>query len=233
MALHREVRGEFTWELADKLVDMVVDNKQQLHCHTLVWPFHIPDWVEHGNFDNETLIEIMTSHIETTAGRYKGKCYKWDVVNEGQFICVPVPAPSTERLTDTRTALNPDGTHRDSIFYRTIGEAYIPIAFRAAAKADPNAQLWYNDFDLEFGSKVGGCQEHRQTAAVLRHQNRRRTGLQAHMSSEPTRAQPDITPSKEVLVKSLRGLTSLNVDVAYSGAGHARQRQRDGNRREK
>jgi endo-1,4-beta-xylanase len=40
------------------------------------------------------------------------------------------------------TALNENGTYRSSVWYDTIGEAFIPIAFRFAAKYDKHAKLF-------------------------------------------------------------------------------------------
>ena len=58
---------------------------------------------------------VMTQHINTIVGRYKGRVNGWDVVNE---------------------ALNEDGTLRESIFLKTMGEGYLQKAFELAAAAD-------------------------------------------------------------------------------------------------
>ena len=78
-------RGNFTFAGADAVVDVARSNGQQIHCHNLVWHSQLAPWVEAGNFDNATLIQIMTDHIEALAGRYKDVCTRWDVVNEGKF----------------------------------------------------------------------------------------------------------------------------------------------------
>ena len=55
-------------------------------------------------------------------------------------------------------ALNEDGTYRSSPFYDTIGEAFIPIAFKFAKKYSPKSELFYNDYNLEYnGNKTLGA----------------------------------------------------------------------------
>lgn len=76
-------RGNYTFADADAIVEYAEENDQHLRCHTLVWHSQLPSWVSDGGFNNETLIEIMADHIHTVAGRYKGQCKHWDVVNEG------------------------------------------------------------------------------------------------------------------------------------------------------
>ncbi|MCK9159990.1 MAG: endo-1,4-beta-xylanase, partial [Bacteroidaceae bacterium] len=64
---------------------------------------------------------------ETIVGRYKGRIKGWDVVNE---------------------AFNDDGTYRQSKFYQILGEEFIPLAFQYAHEADPDAELYYNDYSM-------------------------------------------------------------------------------------
>jgi endo-1,4-beta-xylanase len=80
----------------------------------------------------------MHEHIRTVVGRYKGRIAGWDVVNE---------------------ALNEDGTLRQSRWMQIIGEDYIAKAFQFAHEADPAAELYYNDFDLEIPTKRQGAIE--------------------------------------------------------------------------
>ena len=123
-------RGSFSYGNADKIVAQAQANGQILRCHALIWHSQVPSWVTNGGFNNATLISIMKNHIANVVGHYKGKCYAWDVVNE---------------------ALNEDGSYRssDSVWGSTIGPAFIPMAFAAAAAADPAAKLYYNDYNCD------------------------------------------------------------------------------------
>ncbi|EEY22493.1 endo-1,4-beta-xylanase C [Verticillium alfalfae VaMs.102] len=75
-------RGAFEWADADRHVNWAVEHGKDLRCHALVWHSQLAPWVSEGGFDNATLIQIMEDHINGVAGRYKGKCTHWDVVNE-------------------------------------------------------------------------------------------------------------------------------------------------------
>ncbi|KAJ4213190.1 NAD(P)H-dependent D-xylose reductase (XR) [Fusarium solani] len=188
-------RGEFTFSSADQHANFAVNNNKELRCHTLVWHSQLAPWVEAGNFDNQTLVKIMEDHINTVAGRYRGKCTHWDVVNE---------------------ALNEDGSYRQTVWYKTIGEAYIPMAFRLAAKADPNAKLWYNDYNLEYNNaKTAGAA---RIVKLIQSYGVKidGVGLQGHLVVEPTPTQPTITPSRETLEGALRKFTDLGVFVEYT-----------------
>ncbi|PNH45696.1 hypothetical protein VD0004_g2230 [Verticillium dahliae] len=136
------------------------------------------------------MISILETHIRNVVTHFKGACYAWDVVNE---------------------ALNEDGTYRttDSVWYRTIGVDYIPLAFKATRAADPNAKLYYNDYNGDRpGRKATGAQNLirmvRDAGAPIDGM-----GLQGHMTTG------QIGPLA-TLTDNLRAFANLNVDVAYT-----------------
>ncbi len=121
----------FTFDAQDRYVAFGVDRGMAVIGHTLVWHSQTSPWVwagaDGGLADRATMLERMQTHIATVVGRYKGQIRGWDVVNE---------------------ALNEDGTLRDSPWRRGIGDDYIAKAFEFAHAADPNAELYYNDYNL-------------------------------------------------------------------------------------
>ncbi|KAF2737807.1 endo-1,4-beta-xylanase precursor [Polyplosphaeria fusca] len=187
-------RGQFSYGGGDQVANFATQNGKQLRCHTLVWHSQLPGWVSQIN-NNATLIQVMTTHIQSLMSRWKGKCTHWDVVNE---------------------ALNEDGTYRNSVFSRVIGDAFIPIAFRIAAQADPAAKLYYNDYNLEYGEA-----KHKGALRIVKLVQSYGlkidgVGLQAHLTTESTGTQKTPTPSTAVLTQVLKDYTDLNVDVAYT-----------------
>lgn len=102
------------------------------------------------------------------------------------------------------------------MWYKTIGEAYIPLAFRFAAKADPKAKLWYNDYNLEFNNAKTLAAA--RLIKLIRSYGARidGVGLQGHLVVEPTPTQSNITPSRKTLEKALRRFTGQGALVEYT-----------------
>ena len=130
---------QYRWEPADSFVAFCEKNRMAAIGHCLVWHSQVPQWVFRdvsGNaLTRDALLARMKDHIMTVVGRYKGRIKGWDVVNE---------------------ALNEDGTLRDSQWLRIIGEGseekkydHIENAFRWAHEADPDVELYYNDYNLD------------------------------------------------------------------------------------
>jgi len=132
--------GEFDWTAADALVDFAERNDMQVAGHVLVWHQQTPAWVFEGAdgapASREQLLSRMREHIEAVVSRYKGRVRYWEVVNE---------------------ALNEDGSLRRSPWLEGIGEDYIEKAFEFAHRADPEAILYYNDYNLYKPTKRAGA----------------------------------------------------------------------------
>ncbi|KAL5389798.1 hypothetical protein DPSP01_002288 [Paraphaeosphaeria sporulosa] len=183
-------RGTFNYANGDVIANLAAKNGQYLRCHTLVWYNQLPSWVTNGGFDNATLISILKNHITNEVTHYKGKCLHWDVVNE---------------------ALNEDGTYRTNVFYNTIGPAYIPIAFAAAAAADPSAKLYYNDYNIEAaGAKSTGAQN---IVKLVKAYGAKidGVGMQAHLIVGSTGSE-----SVSAWTTNMNAFTALGVDVAIT-----------------
>jgi endo-1,4-beta-xylanase len=130
----------YNFEPADRFVEFGLKNNMFIVGHTLVWHHQTPPWVFEDDAKNpltrEALLARMKDHIFTVMGRYKGKVNGYDVVNE---------------------ALEKDGSLRKSKWQSIIGDDYIAKAFEYAHEADPDAELYYNDFDIDKPDKLGGC----------------------------------------------------------------------------
>src|SRR5208337_3071195 len=125
---------------ADRYVEFGEKNGMFIVGHNLVWHQQTPGWVFESSkgkpASRSVLLQRMHDHIQTVVGRYKGRVKGWDVVNE---------------------ALNEDGTLRQSPWFKIIGEDYIAKAFGFAHEADPAAELYYNEYNLENEAKRNGA----------------------------------------------------------------------------
>ena len=131
---HAEIHPQedvWDFDLADKFVEYGEKNNMWITGHCLVWHSQCAPWMfvdENGNdVSPEVLKQRMKDHIATLVGRYKGRIKGWDVVNE----CIVE-----------------DGSYRNSGYYRILGEEFIPWAFECAHEADPDCELYLNDYGM-------------------------------------------------------------------------------------
>jgi endo-1,4-beta-xylanase len=124
--------NEYYWKDADSIAAFARRNGMKLRGHTLCWHSQAPAWIfvdEAGKtVSREVLLSRLKSHIQTVVSRYRGMVYAWDVVNEA------VSDKKEEYL-------------RPSPWLKIIGEDYIAKAFEYAHEADPDALLFYNDYN--------------------------------------------------------------------------------------
>ncbi|MDR1348477.1 MAG: endo-1,4-beta-xylanase [Prevotellaceae bacterium] len=179
--------GKFFFDEADEYVAFGEANNMWITGHCLVWHSQAPQWFfidENGNdVSREMLIERMRSHITTVVSRYRGRIKGWDVVNE---------------------AIMDDGSWRQSKFYRIIGEDFIPLAFQFAHEADPEAELYYNDYSTAIEAK---CQGIVGLVKSIQEKGLRidAVGMQGHLNMD--------SPTVEEFEKSLLAFSSLGVKV--------------------
>ncbi|WP_017472988.1 endo-1,4-beta-xylanase [Amphibacillus jilinensis] len=122
----------YDFKEADQFLAFAENHHMQMRGHTLVWHNQTPDWFFHDHSGQQLsrleLLNRMEAHIHAVVTRYKGRIYAWDVVNEA--------------ISDEGNVL-----YRQSKWLEIIGDDFIDYAFRFAHEADPDALLFYNDYN--------------------------------------------------------------------------------------
>lgn len=188
----RPIEQTFRFEGADRIAAFARAHDLGLRGHTLAWYGAMPGWTDAiaSRLEAE---RILTTHIETVVSRYRGLIVSWDVVNE------PIP--------DRPSGL---GDLRPFVWSRTLGADYIPIAFRAAAAADPAAALVLNEYDVEYaGARFAARREALLAIArslVDRGVPIHAVGLQAHLFANRAF-------DRDGFQKFLEAISGLGLDV--------------------
>jgi len=201
--------NEYFWADADSIVAFAKRNHLKLRGHTLCWHNQTPGWLfkdPSGKLvTREILLKRLKDHINTVVSRYKGSIYAWDVVNEA--------------ISDQN-----DEWLRNSLWYQVCGEEYIAKAFQYAHEADPDALLFYNDYN-EISpvkrEKICKLVKRLKDAGVPIHG----IGLQAHWAvNEPTRDQLDSTIQRFAELGLKIQVTELDISV-YPKEHQAREKK--------
>jgi endo-1,4-beta-xylanase len=131
----RPTRERCNFEPGDRLVAFAQQHQMKVRGHCLAWSEYNPRWLEKGDFTPGQMSELLREHITRVMRHYRGQVFAWDVVNE-IFLA--------------------DGSVESSVWYdqpgigmKGKGTAYVEQAFRWARAADPDALLFYNDYDTE------------------------------------------------------------------------------------
>jgi endo-1,4-beta-xylanase len=137
--------GQYDFTTADTMVNFALANGIKVRGHTLVWHQQTPAWLYSDagkTVSRDTLIARLEKYITDVVTHFKGRVFAWDVVNEAFVFDEPGAGPSDSQGM------------RMSLLRQIVGPEYIEIAFRAAAKADPDALLFYNDYETQQPRKI-------------------------------------------------------------------------------
>jgi len=183
---------EFFWADADAIVNFAQTNKLKIRGHTLCWHNQTPAWLfkdaQGADVTKEVLLKRLKDHINAVVGRYKGKIYAWDVVNE---------------------VIDDDDSKyfRESPWYKICGEEFVAKAFEYAHAADPNALLFYNDYNTESAGKRERI--YKMLKGLLdKKVPIHGVGLQAHWSI--------FSPTEQELRQSVEKFSSLGLKVQFT-----------------
>lgn len=199
----------YNWAGADSIAAFAKRNNLKLRGHALCWHTQAPAWMFKDSLGNkvnkEVLLKRLKDHITTVVTRYKDVVYAWDVVNEA--------------ISD-----DPNEYYRKSIWYEICGEEYVAKAFQYAHEADPDALLFYNDYNEISATK---------RAKIIRMVNELRKagvpvhgiGLQGHWAiSEPSEAQLESTLKEFAATGLPLQITELDISI-YPKEHNARERK--------
>lgn len=204
-AIHPE-ELRYNWKDADSIAAFAQRNGIKLRGHTLVWHSQAPRWIfqdtDGKQVSKAVLLKRLKDHITTVVKRYKGIVYAWDVANEV--------------ISDRK-----DEFYRNSPWYDICGEEFIEKAFQWAHEADPDALLFYNDYNeinTEKREKIIRMLNNLVKKGVPVHG----VGLQAHWNvSEPSAAQLDKTMEDFAELGLKVQITEL--DISVYGKGNMKQ----------
>jgi endo-1,4-beta-xylanase len=201
-------RNKFNWKQADELAAYAASNGMALRGHNLVW-HQASGWLEAATgLDRAEMLAILKNHIDSVAGRYRGKILEWDVVNEA---------------VDDAAGL------RNTFWLQRVGADYLDSAFTWAHRADPEAYLFYNDYS---GEGMGGKAD--RIFALVKGMKEKGVpihgvGLQCHFASGAAFAVDDIDKNiKRLGALGLRvSVTELDFRMKLPADSAARAVQKD------
>jgi endo-1,4-beta-xylanase len=172
----------------DGIVAAAEANHQRIKGHNLVWHQQLPPFVTTALTASQ-LVTYMTNNIRKEVGRYRGRMYAWDVVNEA--------------IADDGSGLRVD------VFSSLLGSGFIATAFREAHHADPFARLYYNDYGTETINAKSNAVFALVQGLIAQHVPIDGVGFQFHVDAATA-------PSTEDIVANLRRFTELGVSVNIS-----------------
>lgn len=189
----------YTFQDADTIVAFAKAHAMQVRGHNLVWYKLLPNWVTQAATSRAALMAVLRQHIFTVVSHYRNQVNIWDVVNE---------------------AVNDDGTLRNSLWLQVIGPDYIDWAFRWAHEANPQAQLYYNDYGGEGLGQKADAVYNLVKGLLQRGVPINGVGLQMHVSIDAYPKPQDVLANMQRLAALGLKVQITEMDVEIQGDTH-------------
>jgi endo-1,4-beta-xylanase len=190
---------------ADRIVNEAEQAGLKVHGHTLIWHSQSPTWLAAGG---ETYLNKFVTDVVT---KYKGRILSWDVVNEAfrDGLTASDVAGNNWKNCLRRDNTASGGQENGSPWNRTIGPEYIEKAFLAARAADPDAQLYYNDYNLNANS---GNNKHKAVYNMVNDINTRYPNVEGRplIDGVGMQSHHHLNTTPESVEESIRLFTSLD-----------------------
>ena len=134
--------GVWNFAGADSIANWCRANGVKMRGHCLAWHSQFANWMftdKKGKpVSKEVFYERLRDHIHTVVNRYKDIVYAWDVLNEA------IADGDGRRAPWMKEAPSP---YRKTKLMDLCGEEFIVKVFQFAREADPNVELFYNDYN--------------------------------------------------------------------------------------
>jgi endo-1,4-beta-xylanase len=188
----RPTAETFDFAQADRLMQFVTLTGDGVRGHNLCWHEALPPWFK-TTATRENARKLLVDHIQTVAGRYRGRIHSWDVVNE---------------------AVNPKDGRADGLrispWLELVGPDYIELAFQTAAVADPSAKLTYNEYDIELDTPE---QTEKRGQVMLLLRRLRARGIPVHAVGVQSHLKADGPPPGSGLAEFVRQAAKMGLEV--------------------
>jgi endo-1,4-beta-xylanase len=121
----------------------------KVHGHALLWHSQTPQWQRNmAQESRDTALAAMKQYLTDVVGHFAGRIYSWDILNEAFPDGVAATANWRESM---RKAGDSQGANP---WFVAIGADFVYEAYLAARLADPNAVLYYNDYNTDQPGKA-------------------------------------------------------------------------------
>lgn len=134
--------GVWNFGGADSIANWCRENGVKMRGHCLAWHSQFSNWMftdKKGKpVTKEVFYQRLRDHIHTVVNRYKDVVYCWDVLNEA------MADGDGRRMPWMKEEPSP---YRKTQMMDLCGEEFIVKVFQFAREADPNVELFYNDYN--------------------------------------------------------------------------------------